>query len=229
MSLETLLLQLDCHPVITPTIWQKRGVYLDLSADNKLIADLSLASFKAYHQKMLDDHHCGFTVGRYAEDRTIYRRHALFNNREAPRTVHLGVDLNVPVGTDVYAPIEAIVHSFKDNTAPGDYGPTVILQHQLQGMVFFTLYGHLCREDLKNIKKGQVIQKGQAFAHVGSELENGQWPSHLHFQIIKNIGKWQGDYPGVATRDDADLLLDNSPDPNLILKLDNYIKQIPAN
>ena len=56
-------------------------------------------------------------------------------------------------GTVIYAPIKGVVHQIQDNKSELDYGPTVILKHQLEdGPVFYTLYGHLSRECLNAIK-----------------------------------------------------------------------------
>ena len=48
-----------------------------------------------------------------------------------PRTVHLGVDLFRPAGSPVFAPLRGRVHSLANNTTPGDYGPCVVLVHEL--------------------------------------------------------------------------------------------------
>ncbi|MEO5500727.1 MAG: peptidase M23, partial [Ginsengibacter sp.] len=67
--------------------------------------------------------------------------------------------------------------------------------------------------------QGDQIQKGQLIAHFGKENENGHWPPHLHFQVIENIGDYQGDYPGVCKESEREYYLQNSPDPDLILNL----------
>ena len=42
---------------------------------------------------------------------------------------------------------------------------------------------------------------------------------HLHFQIIKNIENFEGDYPGVTSQNNLAFYRANCPDPNLVLKL----------
>ena len=75
-------------------------------------------------------------VGRYDEVRRWYTSD-LFSSpaEDAPewRTVHLGVDLFLPAGSPVFAPFDAVVHSLALNAGPLDYGPTVILEHGVQG------------------------------------------------------------------------------------------------
>ena len=38
-------------------------------------------------------------------------------------------------------------------------------------------------------------------------------------QIIKDMGSYKGDYPGVASLHEIDFYRSNCPDPNLLLKL----------
>ena len=86
-----------------------------------------------------------------------------------------------------------------ENTEPLDYGPLVILRHETDcGEEFFTLYGHLARQTLQELKPGQAIAAGQVFARVGTLNENGGWPAHLHLQIILDLLELGADFPGVA-------------------------------
>ncbi len=96
------------------------------------------------------------------------------------------------------APLDGIVHSFAFNNQFGDYGATIILSHQLDGISFYTLYGHLSLASLKNLQDGQSVKQGQVFAEFGIPFENGHWPPHLHFQLILDMGERKGDYPGVC-------------------------------
>ncbi len=49
--------------------------------------------------------------------------------------------------------------------------------------------------------------------------ENGDWPPHLHFQIISEIGEYKGDFPGVSSVENREYFLRICPDPNLILRI----------
>ncbi|HSI90676.1 MAG TPA: peptidoglycan DD-metalloendopeptidase family protein, partial [Adhaeribacter sp.] len=134
------------------------------------------------------------------------------------RSLHLGIDIWAQAGTAVYAPLAATIHSFQDNAAYGDYGPTLILQHELEGTVFYTLYGHLDRASLKNLKPGKTIAKGEKIAEFGPYPENGDWPPHLHFQIIADMQNLKGDFPGVCKPSEKAFYVALCPDPNLILQ-----------
>jgi hypothetical protein len=47
-------------------------------------------------------------------------------------------------------PLGGMVHSFAYNDQFGDYGATIVLLHQLDGMPFYTLYGHLSLKILQH-------------------------------------------------------------------------------
>ena len=122
------------------------------------------------------------------------------------------------------APLHSSVHSYAYNNLFGDYGATIILSHTLEDVIFYTLYGHLSLNSIKNIQEGARIEKGNVFAEFGIAAENGSWPPHLHFQIIENINGWSGDYPGVCKFSEKEKWLANSPDPDIILQLNKYTK-----
>ena len=114
-------------------------------------------------------------------------------------------------------------HSFAFNNNAGDYGATIILSHQLEGTSFYTLFGHLSLNDITPLHEGYYISRGQEFAHFGNEKENGHWPPHLHFQLISEIGVYEGDYPGVCKYSERQKFLSNSPDPDIVLGLMQYV------
>ncbi|MCP4659394.1 MAG: aminotransferase class III-fold pyridoxal phosphate-dependent enzyme [bacterium] len=161
-------------------------------------------------------------IGKYDEDRGIYRsdifRPAIDGTQDW-RTVHLGIDLFMPASSPVFSPLDGVVHSFCNNTAALDYGPTIILQHEMdEGRVnFFTLYGHLSEDSLEGLYEGMPITKGVQIAKVGNYPTNGGWPPHLHFQIITDMLGQMGNFNGVSTRSERALWLSICPDPNLIL------------
>ena len=158
-------------------------------------------------------------AGGSAEDRAIYTQPLFAPEGEEPRTIHLGLDIFAPAGSDVFAPLSGRVHSSQINDNPGDYGPTIILEHTAGAEKFHTLYGHLSRDSLKGLKPGAAFMAGEPFAQLGTKRENGGWPPHLHFQVLLDIGKAKGDYPGVCKRSEADRWLALCPDPRPLLGL----------
>jgi murein DD-endopeptidase MepM/ murein hydrolase activator NlpD len=159
-----------------------------------------------------------YGVGGYMEHRTLYSRSELFNNSEEPRRLHLGIDIWAKAGTPVYAPLDGKVHSFRDNNNFGDYGPTIILEHDLNGLTLYTLYGHLSRKDLAHLNEGKTVNKGEQIGAFGNIEENGNWPPHLHFQLMFDMEGMSGDYPGVAPFSQQIRYRANIPDPNLLLQ-----------
>jgi murein DD-endopeptidase MepM/ murein hydrolase activator NlpD len=198
--------------------------------------------FSAYINAKLQGYTYG--IGGYNEHRTIYKRSHVFDTSflppkeeagseqvnaaladkpplesasEEPRRLHLGIDIWGPAETPIYAPLEGTVHSFAFNDAYGDYGATLLLQHDINGFLFHTLYGHLSLASIREKLEGQTITKGEWIAAFGVPAENGQWPPHLHFQIIVDMQGMKGDYPGVCKYSEREKYLENCPDANLIL------------
>jgi murein DD-endopeptidase MepM/ murein hydrolase activator NlpD len=174
--------------------------------------------FSHWISEKLKDNNCRYGIGGYMEHRTIYARSTHFDTDDEPRRLHLGVDIWAAKGTPVYSPLQGIVHSFNDNNNFGDYGPTIILQHQLEDLKLYTLYGHLGRESLNSLYIGKSINKNEKIANFGGTEENGHWPPHLHFQLMLDMEGKQGDYPGVCKFSEKDIYLKNIPDPQLILR-----------
>ena len=159
-------------------------------------------------------------IGGYLEDRMIYRRSDHFGTSgEEPRSIHLGIDLWARALTPIYAPLKGSIHSLKDNAGWGDYGPTIILEHKISGVTFYSLYGHLDRASLKSWKKGDEVKEGELLARFGDDTENGNWPPHLHFQLMNSMGQKEGDFPGVCKPSEKDVFAAICPDPNLILRV----------
>jgi len=166
------------------------------------------------------DHAIKPSLGGYAEDRSIYSQELFAPTGQEPRTLHLGIDIFAPADTPVFAPLMARVHSVADNANRGDYGPTLILEHMLAGgLGFHTLYGHLSKASVRDLKRGQSFMPGEQVAALGKRHENGGWPPHLHFQVILDIGGAKGDFPGVCRLSERDKWLAICPDPRPLLGL----------
>ncbi|MCR8557579.1 peptidoglycan DD-metalloendopeptidase family protein [Mucilaginibacter sp. BJC16-A38] len=195
--------------------------HFDLTASNtELDADTfsDTARFSNWINKKLSDNNCRYGIGGYMEHRTIYARSAHFDTEDEPRRLHLGVDIWAKAGTPVYSPLDATVHSFHDNDNFGDYGPTIILQHQLDDLTLYSLYGHLSRASLDGLYVGKSISKNEKMGSFGDMEVNGHWPPHLHFQLMFDMQGKQGDFPGVCRFSEKEIYQKNTPDPQLILK-----------
>jgi len=195
---------------------------LDFSESNKNLLNRDLTETPVFSKYIFEEmlsknQYVG--IGGYDENRVIYRQREHFTNQENARSIHLGIDIWADAGEPVYAPILGEVHSFAFNNHFGDYGPTIILKHELKGVPFYTLYGHLSLQSLDELYVGKRIKAAEQIAAIGSFPENGDWPPHLHFQIVSEIGEYNGDFPGVSSLVDREYFLSLCPDPNLILRI----------
>lgn len=203
--------------VLPGTHYASKTILLDLSHRNTDLALVDINNTDAFCAWVDEQRDGKIGWGGYLENRAFYRRSRHFDGLNESRSIHLGVDLWSGTGTSVFCPWRGFVHSFRDNAVFGDYGPTIIIQHELEGLFFFTLYGHLGQASLKGLWHGKPIEKGAKIGELGNAKENGGWPPHLHFQIISEMGALQGDFPGVAAPVDVAKFQAICPDPQLIL------------
>ncbi len=205
-----------------------------LKTSNSLILDLSVGSLQRDHNSQsmstqalsdwvfgrIQDAGAEVGIGRYNEARQVYSGEQFQQADGSWRTIHIGMDIFLPAGTRVFAPLRGRVHSFQNNDSRLDYGPTIILEHQVDKsrLTFYTLYGHLSPDSLAGLTVGANIERGDEIARIGSFPENGDWPPHLHFQVITDMLEKAGDFPGVAPAASREVWLSLCPDPNLILQ-----------
>jgi peptidoglycan LD-endopeptidase LytH len=220
-SLANILLhhQNSFHPVVEFNPATDKLLPLDFTATNTELTEdiISYTKHFVWHMdKKLEGYKYG--IGGYDEDRVLYKRSKHFDGT-TPRTIHLGIDIWGAAGTKVYAPIGGVVHSVAFNNNLGDYGATIVLQHQIDGVAFHTLYGHLSLKDLAALQEGKFISRGELVGHFGEPAENGDWPPHLHFQIIEDMHEQKGDYPGVCSVNEREKYLHNCPNPDFILNM----------
>ncbi len=178
----------------------------------------TIKNFQKTVTRFLEDQQIDIALGGYLEHRPIYTTDAYLvegNSGAQWRTLHLGLDAWAPAGTAIFAPLDAKVHSFQNNDVDGDYGPTIILEHRVtEGLTFFTLYGHLSLDSLTGLQEGMSIRKGQKIAEIGPAPINGNWPPHLHFQILLDPLDKRGDFPGVAFPEETEVWKSICPDPS---------------
>ena len=217
--------QPDFHKVVPFYPKNDKLLLLDFTAANTDLTDDILndtEAFSDYINIKLKTSNCKYGIGGYNEHRTVYSRSNVFNTADEPRRLHLGVDIWGEAETSVFAALDGVVHSFAFNDNYGDYGATIILEHQLDGFIFHALYGHLSLKDLDGLYIGKRIAKGDIVAHFGTLKENGNWPPHLHFQVIIDMENNVGDYPGVCKLSEREIYLANCPDADLILQMLQY-------
>ena len=222
-TLQEILQKQTNVKVIAPEVDYSDYIPFDLSATTTDLLDLPLTdskAFEAFVENYFSQNQAKVAYGGYLEHRNLYQRSTVFKDITIEeRNIHIGLDLWIKAGTDVLAALDGKIHSFQNNTALGDYGPTIILEHQIESENFFTLYGHLSLESLDGKAEGQKVTKGEDIGTLGAPPVNGDYAPHLHFQIIKNLQGKKGDYPGVCAKSALEFYQVNCPDPNLLLKI----------
>jgi len=153
-----------------------------------------------------------FTVGRYDEDRAIYTTPLFAGGRR----VHMGIDLGAAAGTavHVFAPGRLFCQGL--NPSEGDYGPTIITHHVLDGSDLWVLHGHLSLESLELRTPGCPVEPGEVLGWIGGEEVNGGWPPHVHVQLSREEPETH-DMPGAVSLEDREAARKRYPDPRLIL------------
>ena len=220
--------------VVEPDVRTANSVIFDLSIGSRELGNLvELSDVKWFTHQLFERMNAAQSrvgIGRYNEARPIYtgdQYRVAGNDGPEWRTLHIGLDLFMEVGSPILAPLDGIVHSFRNNSTSLDYGPTIILQHTVptstgEQLTFYTLYGHLSEDSLADLYEGKPIAQGTPFAKIGSYEVNGGWPPHLHFQIITDLLDRAGDFPGVALPSQRATWLSLSPDPNLVTQIPTH-------
>lgn len=207
---------MNAHLLLDPGYLLSQYVRVDLSITNPSLG--TALQDAGTCQEFLDQHLSMFdkriAYGGYLERRGLYDGFGHFNpGKSGKREYHLGVDFWAPSGTSVHAPWEGRVHSWANQTAPGDYGPVLLLEHLIEDETLYSLYGHLSAGSLTGLGEGQIIESGQEIGRLGTPKENGGYAPHLHFQLIRDLEGFRGDYPGVGSLERLEFYRQNCPDP----------------
>ncbi len=152
-------------------------------------------------------------VGGYLEKRKNMYVAPQYQNR---RNVHMGIDFWAPAEEPVYTPFPGVVAYTRNNAQMGNYGPTIVLQHVIDGVKIFALYGHLSAHSLEELQAGDTLQAGDVVGRLGNFNENGKWPPHLHYQL-SILDPGEADMPGVVSEDEAEKASVIYPDPRLFI------------
>ncbi|MFP4690708.1 MAG: peptidoglycan DD-metalloendopeptidase family protein [Bacteroidales bacterium] len=206
-------------PLFSPDLHPGNTFLLDLSEGNRELYSLDLTDTSGLNKLIfnkLQSKNAVYAYGGYLEDRAVYKRSPLFAaSSQQSRSIHLGIDIWAKANSPVYLPMDGKIHSFRNNDNYGDYGPTIIVEHQSGDTRFYTLYGHLTADSLKDKSIGMTFQAGEILCRIGDAPDNGDWPPHLHFQIIADMQGRTGDFPGVCTKDEQPHYEKICPDPGV--------------
>lgn len=226
--------QINLNDLI-PSIPTNKLLQPDLGIGSKVLGHFfnyknteSFTSRIAYLQQANPD---TLLAGGYKEVRPIYVSDDFTtegNNGPEYRTCHLGLDIWMKEDTEVTAVYDGEIICCYNNVAHKDYGPTVIIKHQVnENLFWYTLYGHLNKASMHLHKKGDCIKKGAIIGYTGNTSENGNWPPHLHFQLILDLLDFESTFPGVCIYNQLPVWESICPDPNVLFKHTN-LKQEPV-
>ena len=215
-----------CAAIVAHDLRSARVLGVDLSAGSPLVAsnpaDNAAEPLARRIFAAMADAGAVVGAGGYDEARLVYPPDVFVaTGSEERRTIHLGVDLTMPPGSPIHAPLDGIVHGVED-TGRFDYGPVIVLRHEIPGdapLSFYTLYGHLSRQSLEGVAIGRPFTAGERLGAIGSAPENGDWWPHVHFQIITDMLDVPCNFNGVAAASQRGAWLGICADPNLILQI----------
>ncbi|HOW98264.1 MAG TPA: peptidoglycan DD-metalloendopeptidase family protein [Kiritimatiellia bacterium] len=174
--------------------------------------------------RMLDEVHrrerVAWSYGGYLEDRRRLWRGSYLE--KAGAFIHLGVDFNVPRGTEFVAGFPAgIVVVDDDQDRDGGWGKRIILRPEIPGCDALLIYAHL-----QNVRRrpGEHAPAGAVLAEVGGPPDNGNWHPHLHIQAIRR-GLFEeilldrfNELDGYGRAEELDALRASFPDPLPIVR-----------
>ena len=205
-------------PILDDRIPMNRYVPIDLSMTNVELFDIDITDHhqcQVYIESVTRRSHGLVAYGGYIEQRALYGNATRFSDVDE-RNIHLGIDFWCAADTKVHVPLKGRVHSFANNNDFGNYGPTIILEHD-GPKTFYTLYGHLSLESLNGLEVGALFEKGDVIGSLGTPEHNVGYAPHLHFQVINDLQDHFGDYPGVCSEGQLEFYRSNCPNPNLLL------------
>jgi len=216
-----------------PTVNKNKIHLIDLSVSSKWLGhrveynDVDLFQYRMIKLRAL--YPKKIIAGGYLEARPIYNSNAYKktgNNGKEDRTIHLGIDFWLPAKTPVLALLDGEVIIAVNDDGNKNYGGLIVLKHTLNDFVFYTLYGHVSVESVLKFAIGDSIKKGDIISYIGNYPENGNWATHLHFQILLTMFNFKEDFPGVTYHNEINVWKSVCPNPNLLFNSDGLKSKI---
>ncbi len=133
------------------------------------------------------------------------------------RFFHLGIDLCRPKNSPIFTPLDGKVINAGYEKGEGNYGGFIVLQHEINRIIFFTVYGHLNPQKLPI--KGKNLKAGQLLAFLGDFHQNGNYFHHLHFQVLSQKGFENGFISkGYCTTQQLETIEEYCPNPGFLIR-----------
>ena len=179
------------HPVLESKFSDVPHIF-DFSFQNEALLEMDVCDqrlFQAYVDREFEKSGKSWGLAGYLE-----RRDSLL--RDLPQMVsegrffHLGLDIIVPSGSMLYAPLAGVVAENGYEEGKGNYGGYLILCHDLGDGPFYSLLGHLDSDSIPSEQSS--VEAGELVGVVGDYSCNGDWFAHTHLQILTEEGFKQG-------------------------------------
>ncbi|MCL1936443.1 MAG: hypothetical protein FWF57_08755 [Defluviitaleaceae bacterium] len=173
--------------------FDNKPIYVSLADDSpyrKIFDDITQKQWQKELEKIHKQSNVKWSYSEYLENRESglikYPQMAA-----SKRFFHLGIDINAPVYTKLYAPhdSEVVISTFESGI--GNYGGLCVLKSKTEikkeninkkDEYIYILFGHLDNDNLPNIYT--KLKKGDYFARFGDFHQNGNWFYHVHIQIL---------------------------------------------
>ena len=161
-------------------------------------------------------HGVDWSYGGYLEDRQHLWRGSYLSAKGT--FLHLGVDFNVPQGTQVAVVEDSLVMLVDEDTdLDGGWGPRVFLKpSSARRLKIVQIFAHL---QAVRVQPGDRLAPGTVFAEVGGPPHNGNWHPHLHIQAVREphfqeiLIERFSELDGYGHRSEMSILRREFPDP----------------
>ena len=194
---------------------------LDLSVSSNWLSNELINDVDSFEKKINFEPNLIY-YGGYMETRVVYDSEdyeKLTDSGFENRTTHLGIDFWVKENTTVHSIEDGIIKVLTNDKTIKGYGGLIIIEHNIENIKYYSLYGHLSNQNKSKYKVGDRINRGEKIGEIGANKENGGWCPHLHFQIILTLLDFEDDFPGVCMEDEKMIWSSICPDPKLILEM----------
>ncbi len=217
--LNLLVENVEVHPLFGDLLKGEPHVF-DFSSNNPKTLEMGTDDFDSFQKVVLDElaaNGKSWGVGRYLEERASLLRNYDMMIRDG-RVYHAGMDVMVPAGAEVYAPLAGKVFHVGVEEELGSYGGHIVLEHQVGESSFYAIYGHLNSDFL--VSEGQILAPGELFARIGERRDSGGWFTHTHLQIITQEACRRGRmFHGYVTAEDLKQIENLFPSPYLLFRV----------
>jgi murein DD-endopeptidase MepM/ murein hydrolase activator NlpD len=212
-----------CHAIF-PRFKSYRWGELNL---NTLAQQYFTEEYRGKENKLLDPLKCwewldrvsgklniDFSYGGWLEDRSYLWEGSYLDPK---KSIHLGIDINVPVFSEVMAiKTGKVTEIFHDKDQNGGWGSRLMIQvPNGSGMDLHYLYAHL--DERIPVSVGDEVKEGQIVGKVATPQKNGNWYPHLHLQCI--LGTIPEDLDGYGDCSIGNILKYVNP----VFLIDNHI------